>query len=289
MRGRSQMPRISWSLSLGGASRRPVGFIRATSIFDCQTANAPPPGCLRGVGAACPLFPFPQRGMERRETPGGLRGPPWGNLRSASPAPGRSRAPTGRDCEFRPKNAPSWVPSGCEADGDLRRRLAAPPRRNGLCRSSLRDGALLRVGRVPRVGLRDGCRVLRKIGRDAGILRNLVDALLGFCRGRRDFCLFQAHRWAACQCTSTRMVRLNLQTWKKRHARPTRQAKSSVHTAFLRRWCTRTSYSRDHCVNRSLTVEPLARGQHMENNARFNTRRARRFLACFVPPTHPPF
>ena len=31
--------------------------------------------------------------MERRETAGGLRGLPWGNLRSASPAPGRSRTP----------------------------------------------------------------------------------------------------------------------------------------------------------------------------------------------------
>ena len=87
-------------------------------------ANAPPPPILCSAWAPPVPLSF-LGGMERRETPGGLRGPPWGNLGSANPAPGRSRAPTGRDCEFRPRDAPSEIPSGCEPGGKARKRLPA--------------------------------------------------------------------------------------------------------------------------------------------------------------------
>src|SRR5262249_50057905 len=51
-----------------------------------------------------------------------------------------------------------------------RGRLAAPSRRNGLSRLSSCDRALLRVGLVPRVGLRDGGRV--------GLVRGLARSLI---------------------------------------------------------------------------------------------------------------
>ena len=99
--------------------------VACRQIFrDRAAANAAPPGCLRGVGAACPFFRFPQRGVERREAPWGLARPPVGNLRLARPALAVACAKKRRDCEFRPE-APSWVPSGCEPKGYRRRRLPA--------------------------------------------------------------------------------------------------------------------------------------------------------------------
>src|SRR2546423_14783266 len=75
-------------------------------LFNCQTANASPPDLSgRGRRPSC-RFPFsvPQReGDGAPGGAGGVRDPPWGNLGSANPAPGRSPRATGRRCDLHPE------------------------------------------------------------------------------------------------------------------------------------------------------------------------------------------
>jgi hypothetical protein len=113
-------------------------------------ANAAPPGCLTSARAPpVPFFLLPQRGMERRETPEGLRDPRGAILGVRVPPLAVACAKKGRDCEFRPE-APSWVPSGCEPKGYLRRRLPALHRRFRIAPTSAGTSAAPVSRRPPR-------------------------------------------------------------------------------------------------------------------------------------------
>jgi len=110
-------------------------------------ANAPPPGCLRGVGAACPFFPSPPK---RNGAPGGA-----GELRYGSPVvPGISSEhrrtlpergfaipPFGRVCETRPE---------ARAGDDLR---ACETLLSSRCASRRSTGRLRSPASRPRVRL----------------------------------------------------------------------------------------------------------------------------------------
>src|ERR1051325_3208850 len=109
-------------------------------------ANAPPPCCLSlGVGTADPFSFFPEGNGAPGSAVGGLRGPPWSYLRTASPAPGRSRTPDRTELRIPSADAPLAIPVRVRTGPQAEEGRLPALHRGGHCRTAAPARASRRV------------------------------------------------------------------------------------------------------------------------------------------------